>query len=341
MNKLLTYVLFAACVSLTFVGCSDKSSDEACTHQVTIDLDHGNYDAVLASSCADSMQRGAAYFGRAGYDINNVINRLIDANEPGANPLNIYMSELVTEATDTTITDLDAARSQYGSIAAASENYKDAQFDLALVEAMKGITLMKLIISVEGRGAINALCDRNGNNHGDEVDAATCALKLSAGQTCGPEFVITTVPNLRIAGASATYQGLLIQVTGTAGSSLTCPIDNTYKRLLSSNTIPSDVVTTRSSSCAETAPDTTRTWPCPVESGGTPLGLAQAFDESLNGSITAMGIAVTTQSATDVQTSIMNIKKENCCAAPEVWNPANPASCTCDGPELGAYLQTL
>ncbi len=83
MNKLFVYVLFAACVSLMFVGCSDKSSPEACLHQVTMDLDSGNYDAVLASSCAGAMQRGAAYFGKGGFDIKDVINRFSEANGIG------------------------------------------------------------------------------------------------------------------------------------------------------------------------------------------------------------------------------------------------------------------
>jgi len=340
MNKLRAFLLLGAGFTLLLLGCSNKNSSESCQHEVTMNLDRGQYDAVIASGCADAMQVGAAYFGKAGYDINNVVNRFVDANQTGANPLNIYMTELVGQAKDTTITNLDAARTQYGGIAVTSESYKDAQFNLALVEAMKGLTLMKLIISVEGLGSINKLCDMNANNKADETDAVTCALKLSAGQTCGPEFVITTVPNLGIAGASATYRGLLIQVTGT-GSSATCPTGNTYKRLLTSNGGTSDVVTVRDQTCAETTPDTTRTWPCPLESGGVPLGLASAFDVSLNGSISAMGIALTTQSANDVQQSIMNIKVKNCCTPPEVWNPANPASCTCTGPELGAYLQTM
>ena len=60
MNKLTTYALFAAGVSLFFFGCSNKSTNEACLHKTTMDLDKGEYDAVLASSCADAMQKGAA-----------------------------------------------------------------------------------------------------------------------------------------------------------------------------------------------------------------------------------------------------------------------------------------
>ena len=55
------------CASLLpIASCSDKSSNEACLHETTSNLDKGNYAAVAQSPCADHLQKGAAYFGLAG-----------------------------------------------------------------------------------------------------------------------------------------------------------------------------------------------------------------------------------------------------------------------------------
>jgi hypothetical protein len=344
MNKVRTYILLAASVSLLFLGCSKKSSDEACQHETTMNLDQGNYDAVLSSGCADAMQRGAAYFGKAGFDIANVINRFSEANNSSSaqSPLTIYMTSLIGQPTNETLTNLDASRNEYTGVPSSAESYLDAQFNLGLVDAMKGLTLLKLVISVEGTAALDKQCDMNTNNSADGVDAVTCALLLTSGTitTCGPEYVITRVPNVTVQGSSTTYEGLITQVTGT-GSALACPLNNTYYRLLYSNAGSSVLVTSTSQSCAETSPTTGRSWPCPLESGGIPLGLANSFDESLNGSISAMNTALTTTAASDVESSIRDIKQQNCCTPPETWDPDNPASCTCSAPDLAAYLQTL
>ncbi len=343
MNKLFVYVLFAACVSLMFVGCSDKSSPEACLHQVTMDLDSGNYDAVLASSCADAMQRGAAYFGKGGFDIKDVINRFSEANDTGGaqTDLNIYMTALVKQVSDTTLTNLDGAKTEYGAITATSENYQDAQFYVSLVDAMKSLSLLKLLIDVDGDGALNTACDKNGNGNADEIDAASCALLVSAGQACGTGVTVTSdVSNIGIQGKNGMYRGLTVTVAGT-GASSTCPPNNQYKKLLYLQNTNWFAATTTAQLCQETSPDNTRSWPCPVESGGQPLDLVTTIDTTLNDSINSLSTSLTTTTATDMEQSINDIKSQNCCTSPEVWDPNNPASCACSSSELAAYLQTI
>lgn len=343
MNKLFVYVLFAACVSLMFFGCSDKSSDEACLHQVTMDLDSGNYDAVLASSCADTMQKGAAYFGKAGYDAKDVVDRFIDANgtSNAQSDFNIYMTSLVGQASDTTLSYLDSAHAKYDGIPATAENYKDAQFYMSLVDVIKSLSLMKLVIDVSGTGILNTACDANSNGNADEVDASSCVLLVSAGQACGTGVTVTgDVPNIGIQGKSGTYRGVTITVSGS-GNTSTCPPSNQYKKLLYLQNTNWFAVTTTAQSCQETSPDNTRSWPCPVESGGQPLDLVTTIDTTLNDSINSLSTSLTTTTATDVQQSINDIKSQNCCTSPEVWNPNNPASCTCSSSELATYLQTI
>jgi hypothetical protein len=346
MNKLLAYVFFAACVSLAFVGCSDKSSDEACLHQVTMDLDHGNYGAVLASSCASAMQRGAAYFGKGGFDIKDVINRFSEANDTSSTQtdLNIYMTALVKQVSDTTLTNLDSAGTEYGNIPTTSESYQDAQFYVSLVDAMKSLSLLKLIIDSDGDGTLNTACDTNGNGNADEIDAASCALYESAGQSCstlngsGTVTITQDISTITLAGKSGTYRGLVITVSGVPSTS--CPSPNQYKKLLYLQNTNWFTATTTAQSCQEESPDSTRSWPCPVETGGQPLDLVTTIDTTLNDSINSLSSSLTTTTASDMEQSINDIKSQNCCTT-ETWVPNMPTSCTCSSSELAAYLQTI
>jgi hypothetical protein len=357
MNKLTVSVLLAASCCLVFAGCSsDKSSNEACLHEVTMNLDHGNYDEVLASSCADSMQKGAAYFGKAGYDITTVINSFIDAGDETSSEsaLDIYLNALAANIDDETISNLENAELAYTDYAAAftpdTDEYLDSQFNLSLVNAVKGISLLKFVTSDLGASALDKSCDWNGNGTADSVDAAVCALNIASGLNCEASIFKTSAPGIRVEGKEATYTGYIIRVNEAGIPDKTgCPDNNLYYRLL--NQTGTSVAATTSSTCNQTFPPITdtRPWPCPIEANGVPLGLAESFDESLSGSITSLSIAVTNPESADVKDSIIDIKADNCC--PELLgsnqeeNRAtvgnDPAACACSSSDLSAYLGTL
>lgn len=372
MKKLKIFTLLATSVVLLVSGCSsDKSSEEACQHQATMDLDHGNYNAVLASPCANGMQKGAAYFAKGGFDVKNVINSFIDANKSNAQPLDIYMNTLAKDVSADTLTYLGKAAQSYSTFASkntrtGSPEFKDAKFNESLVSSIKGLSFLKLFITVEGTSALAKTCDLNGNGRADSVDAAICSLAISADpahQTtvCPPdEFDVTQVANLMLqsdptstlsSAQTATYQGVyvgyIIKVKTPPNppktpSDFFCPASHTYERLFSATY---DVVATSNLVCVQKNSGSTETWPCPVELNGVPIGLATTFDDALNGGIWALSQSLasstTSTSSNDVRDSIMKIKKDNCCTPPEAWNPNDPASCTCTPAELGVYLSTI
>ncbi len=343
MNSRLRHLLLVSGLIALIFGCSNKNSGEACLHQATMDLDSGNYDSVLMSSCADSMMKGAAYLGKAGFSASKVINALIDANNAVSpqTPLSVYMTELVDQANDGTLADLDAALANYSSIHRTSDSYYDAQFDISLVSTIKGLSLLRLFITAESPGALTTACDVNQNNYADSIDAASCALFASSGQSCGTGYIVTVVPDLILSGITGTFQGSIVQITGS-GSTASCPANNEYKRSLSLSTGVPDILATTSQLCHEASPDNTRSWPCPLVSATTPTGLAAAFDHSLNRAISSLNTALTATSS-DVGNAIIDLKKQNCCTPPEVWNSTtnDPSSCTCNALDLGTYLLTL
>jgi len=319
------YVLFLVLVLLLagLGGCgdntleflSDKSSDEACRYQVSQDLDDGNYDAVLESSCADALQRGAAYFGKAGFDINDVINELSSAASE-TEPLDLYLSALVRFVDDTVLTNLDLSKQSYESIQPSAEEYRDAQFYITLVSAVRSLALMKMIIDSDGDGAVSD-CDINSNGTPDDADAAACALLLSEGQSCQDVSSSITPTDIAIQNRNGTYRGITVTVPGQATAS--CPA--TYRQLHYRTAGGGyRVVLTGADTCTEQSPDSSRHWPCPVETNGMPVDLVQSIDQSLSDSITSLNNSFGVSN--DVSNAVQDIRDDACggdaCTSTEV-----------------------
>lgn len=344
MNKLKMYVLLATSFSLLFLGCSKKNSDEACQHETTMNLDSGNYDAVLASGCTDSMQRGAAYFGKAGFDVTNVLNRFIQTGVfsgptvTTASHFTVYMTELVTKVTSSSLSDLDNSIRQYTSIPATADSFKDARFDLSIVDTVKGLSLLKSVIDASGGlGTLNTTCDMNANGKPDEIDATSCALLTSVSKPCVSVVsgVTTTLGTIlpgndispvTFSNNSNTFTGLIISEMGT-GPNSTCPSPNEYRKLLFQPTGTTSwvVVTTTPQSCPDLQG---RDWPCPIlNPDGTPMDLVGAVDNSLNSALNALSSSITT-TTNDVQKAIQDIKAKAC-----------PTG-TCSSTDIANYLQT-
>ena len=350
MNTLKMYVLLAASFSLLFLGCSNKSSDEACQHAVTMNLDTGNFDAVIASGCADSMQKGAAYFGKAGFAVADVINTFSDIGSSNngssgstESDINIYMTSLVKKVDENTLTYMDKAKVEYSMVTestiTASDRHKDAQFYISLVDAVKSLSLLKIILDVDGDGQMNTTCDMNDNQKPDEVDAMSCGLYTAASITC-PSNTQVDQDSAGLTFAEKpgfTFRGLIISVSGAGANITTCPNPNEYKQLLywqtAVNPASWTAVATNSGTPSCLGSDG-NVWPCPIIQNDQPLDLVTTIDISLMSAIDSMNIAlqpisgatITTQS--DVQTGLQDIKNQAC--------PSEP----CTSANIADYLQT-
>jgi hypothetical protein len=341
MYKLMASLLLAASISLPFFGCSDKNSKEACQYAVTMNLDRGNYDAVLASSCTDSMQRGAAYLGKAGFSMTNVINAFSRTGSGGSSQsdLKIYMTHLIGRVDESTFTALDNSRMEYGSIPPTADVYKDALFNLGIADVVKSLSLLKIVLDAGGSGTISTACDRNSNTKPDEIDASGCAFETSAGVSCttANTTLTTDSSNILISNATntaqiyaGTYRGLVISVTGTGTDISSCPTSTQYSYLLYQQSAgPPAIWAPAPSAGGPTAclGSDGLPWPCPIIQNNQPIDLVTTFDSSLTSGINEINTALTT-TVTDVQTAVDNIKTDAC------------PSGTCTPADLAGYLQT-
>lgn len=334
MNKLTMYVLLAAGFSLLFLACSKKNSDEACLHETSMNLDTGNYDAVLSSGCADAMQKGAAWFGKAGFDTKVVIDRFIQTGTStnqsgGTTSLTTYMTDLVGTVSDSSLSNLDSSTAEYSSIPSTSESYKDAQFNISLVNAIKTLSLIKLVVS-DITGTLNTSCDINTDNITDSAEAESCALiasnNINTGATtsCGHNttYATSTPADITITNRSGHYSGLFITLTGAAVP----PCPSQYKKLLYKDA-SGKYFAAATSDTQQCSGSDLGTWPCPIEQNGVPLDLVAAIDTSLTTMSGALNSSLTTSS--NVQQSISDIKVQAC-----------PTG-TCTSTSIADYLQTI
>jgi hypothetical protein len=363
MNKSLVGLAVILSVSLiTIVSCSDKNSTEACLHEASMNLDSGNYDAVLASTCAGAMDKGAAYFGKAGYSVTSVVNSFVDAGATGSgstqSDLNIYMTALVKSVSGASLDNLDKARDAYATVALGTDNYKPAQFNISIVLALKTLSLIRTVIPgdlVNPDGTLNKTCDVNINGVPDSADATACALlaasaiNTGATPTCSGALVTRSTPTdisiytdaALTTQVSGTYSGLTIRFTGSLTTGCTT---TTYNRLLYKNaTGQYFAATTTSDLCYQ--PSSIQ-WPCPVT--GVNQDLVTSIDNSINSAISSLNSAITATN-TDVQNAINDIKSQACsspCAAVCGVPATCPLSCQagatiyCSSEDLSNYITT-
>jgi hypothetical protein len=271
------------------------------------------------------MHLAAAYFGKAGYSVTNAVNAFIESQTTsGQTALEQYMTSLTGTITESTIAHLDSSLTLFGGIAASSEHYKSAQFNLSIVSAVKTVSLLKTVIDGAGLGTLSS-CDINGNGVRDEADAASCALLASGlanptAGTClisGQTATWNATADITFSSATGTYRGLTVDLGTSSG---TCP--DTYKQLLYFNQADTAYyAATTAGTCQETLGGT---WPCPVTSN---IDLTASLQSSINGSIDALSTAITGTASTDVQQAIQDIRSQAC------------GDSTCTPDEIAAYIQ--
>ncbi|RME64505.1 MAG: hypothetical protein D6778_07840, partial [Nitrospirae bacterium] len=217
----------------------------------------------------------------------------------------------------------------YNLVPSTSELYREAQFYLSLTEAMRSLSLMKVVIDIDGDGQLATDCDVNQNGVPDDVDATGCALLYVANQSC-PNNVTYTVGNVTLSGLS--YTGLKIRVTGSGQ----CPNPPSYSDLsgpyypklvyIDNTTGTKVLVTTTSETCND---QNGQSWPCPVIENNTPLDMVTAIDNATDEMINALQDALPGVDQ-DVVNSLNEIKQEAC-----------GADGVCTSQDLANYLDNI
>lgn len=326
VGSLVIAIVLAGCGDNAFNSGSDDGSTEACKYDVLKSLDNGEYDQVIASSCVDTMDKAAAYMGKSGYDVNDVVEGMIDANSSSSgDEVGVYMNDLVETVSNDSLKNLYLARSTYGLVPTTDSNYDSARFNnVVLVNSLIALSNIK---GVMGGTTIpdTSTCDRNNNGTPDKADSAGCAFYIAAGlsscSSMGASFSAPT-PNLLFTGFSATYTGYTVTIDNNGGPTTDPACWATEKKLLSSGV----VVATTSDTCTDQSGDT---WPCPFEDAGVPVDVVSVFEEILKSADDFLGTIIDTD---DTEISV---------AIDELLTDACGADAICTSQEIADYLQNM
>ena len=215
-------------------GCSsDTSSEEACRYDAIMALNESNYDRALSllekSACQSAfteeelqLNRAAAYIGRAGYDILDLVKEIVNADDDDDTKTDARLIEaFANRASGGGMNDLDRATRAYrkmlvdeaqlgDSIIAAcrdaevrnlSDHQKDACFNNGLLAAAKSAATISLLFGgSEGLDELKAWLDkdenleckvdRNQDGKADQGQITACALKVAqdSSAVCGSDI---------------------------------------------------------------------------------------------------------------------------------------------------------
>lgn len=189
---------------LLLSGCG-SNSDEACAYKVEQDLDHGEYDAVIAElenggTCNGALSQNAAwtnlagaYLGKAGISLGGLAANLL--GDTSADPMAAFLTAFGDIGTTNGLQNLTNATTVYGyirlnesasftscnNITGASAVVVDSCFYEELANTVKTVSIMSSVLG----GALEFLStevvsgsidDVNENNNSDELEVTGCAI---------------------------------------------------------------------------------------------------------------------------------------------------------------------
>ena len=320
--------IIAPIVALSILGCggwdnyglSDKGSPQAKKYEIQKLLDEGKYSEVISKLANDPTYGGAfspeegrialaaAYIGRAGIDINSIINSIIESGN-SQDAFASFLQSMSKAIGVKGLFDLDRAIDQYNSIASTcspppqSAIARDACFYRAIVDVIRaGIGLDGILDDLNSwLNPQGCQDDANGNNVADDGDASACAISyaVSPPPSCAPGVSYTSLGTVTFSSGSLSkdFEVLKIDVQDP-NSPQTCTNVNTLYRLLHDPGTGKYVVLTDGycdknfNPCS--APDGATCLPCPVidPATGTPLSATKVIIDSVTGASNALGTII-------------------------------------------------
>ncbi len=348
--------LFFVLITVILFSCKVDDSKEAYRYEILKALDSGNYDKVieLLENNKDYMDvftpeelninLAAAYIGKAGYDVNTIINDIIETDSKG-DAFKLFTQAISNKASGSSIQYLNKAIEKYLSILngascdspdSLDDYQKDACFLKGLIETAKGTNSLVLILEdnpqeradtvekwIEGVNPCSS-DDINANSIPDEIDATACAIEYANNGTC-------SVPNLSVSTASVSftknsstldYTVLSIEVNPDASCTGTLSSKTFYKLVSNTDVVLTDgYCDTNFNPCS--SPDGTTCYPCPVVTDSTNLTVEDTIVDTINTGVDSVVSSLPEDVQSDVEENIQKFKREICLAS--------PSNCLCDG----------
>ncbi|WP_022846746.1 MULTISPECIES: outer membrane protein assembly factor BamD [unclassified Desulfurobacterium] len=360
MRKLLALSLFVSIFALSgcngFETLSNKDSTEACEYKVTKALDKQDYDeaiALLNGECKNAfdpaeknINLGAAYLGKAGYDIPGLITDILNSDDD-SDPFSSFLKSVAESQGGKNLIYLAKSRDYYfralsflGSVNCSSPNLtlveQDACFFKGIADFAQATTsFVSLFESTLGEDVADAIetwadnttltCeqDTDENDFLDSAQFSACALEYAATGNVTNCDNYSSLGNFTFGYSNKTFEVVKFTINATAN----CTSEgNHFDYKVIDRTGTTSVVALTSGLCyanngtvCDAANETAQCFPCPVVSNNETFTVTDSLVELLNNGTSTVA-AVTGD--TDVEESLLDIKRDIC--------EPDPSACQCE-----------
>jgi len=366
----LTFFLFAVIVS----GCdfSGEDTSEAKRYEILQKLDEGNYQYVIDKLENDKSYQSAfskeelkvnlaaAYIGKAGFDINSLINDMINSSDESNDGYRLFIKALSKRINGNSLNDLDKANIYYkeaiGNSIQNISDYcdthknelstlqKDACFYIGLVDTAKATSSFGLLLSggtdTNQDGDIAEIIvdwlDQSSNNStecknydidnngiADPADATACEIEYSVNGSCSNPNITTTTQNITFTKNNKNYTYTLLTISLNPDLTI-CngKSQKVYKKLISQEDGLPVIVDGYCKLDFSQCTDNNECYPCPVlNEEGEDKNIAEAVIETINNGADSIISVLPEEQQNDVKNAIKDFKKDLC-------NP-DPSACLC------------
>ncbi len=353
MKKILG--VFSVLFLLITASCTVEDSKEAYRYEILKALDSGDYDKVIEllenqekyqkafSKDELNLNLAAAYIGKAGYDVNTIINDIIETDSEG-DAFKIFAQAISNKASGNAIKYLNKALEKYLSILNGvscdtpdnlTDYQKDACFLKGLIETAKGTNSLVLIIEENPDERADTIekwvkgvqtCtedDRNANSIPDEIDATACAIEYANNGTCSIPNTTLSTSSVTFTDGNSNFNYTLLTIQINPDSTCTGITTGTfYKLVLNTDVVLTDgYCDTNFNPCQ--SPDGVTCFPCPVVQDTTNLTVEDTIVDTINTGVDSVISSLPEDVKSDVEQNLQEFKREICLAS--------PSDCLCDG----------
>ena len=224
MLKVIVLALLVSTAAI-FTGCGDSEGESRLETQQM--LDQGNYTGVIskleghANSNADYIALGAAYMGKAGFSLADIVSAISSSNEDD-DAFAGFVKSIADESNPHAISDLDTSTNYYQKVVlnrcldtntSLSDSEKDVCLYIGLAHTTTAAVALDLI-------AADATTFGDGNGTDNKLTASTCAMQyaLDGGSDTNVDGAcsVTSDANVTFTTLEKTYAAFSVDVNMTS-----------------------------------------------------------------------------------------------------------------------------
>jgi hypothetical protein len=199
-------------------GCGSSDTEGESRLETQQMLDSGDYTGVItkleatATTDSDYIALGAAYMGKAGLSLSDIVNSLTDSSASDST-FSGFVTSIASSSSSTALTDLDTAISYYNQVVdnCSDANLSNSEKDICLYVGLSSTSSAAVTIDLIA-GDISTFGD--GGSDDEKLTASTCAMNYAFDRTNNVDCNVTQSADVNFTIINKIYSPLVVTVNG-------------------------------------------------------------------------------------------------------------------------------